>query len=463
MAGQIVGLAKMGSHQVTNGEFYQPEALAFVIGEAIAAYFDSKSGTEGLLSLIQPGMTILIKPNWVLHYNQYNHGRGDLTCMYTQHNFVLAVLKAVLRAKPGRIIIGDAPVQGCSWFKLVTTAFLNKLKDVAWHCPIEVVDFRRSHVDDYDMVGGLHGNLRAEDQYLLYDLGKDSLLEEISQPVGRFRVTMYDPRKLAATHAPGRHQYLICREAIEADLVLNLPKLKTHRKAGITGALKNLVGINGNKDYLPHHRVGGTGWGGDCYPGLSPLRRLAEAFLDQANRRIGQTGYRFWKRLSKNMLNVQKLVGDTDIEGGWYGNDTVWRMILDINRILLYGRSDGTMAEAAQRQVWSLTDAIICGQGEGPLAPQPCVAGAVTFSDSSPAADWLHAQLLGFDPDKIPHVRYATGQYRWPLVSKPGPIEIHRPDPIRDEADTDGIPKIKSIPPRGWAGHIELKQQGVRW
>ena len=71
------------------------------------------------------------------------------------------------------------------------------------------------------------------------------------------------------THAPGRHQYLVAREVIEADVIVNLPKLKTHKKAGVTCALKNLIGINGNKEYLPHHRVGGAERGGDCYPAAS--------------------------------------------------------------------------------------------------------------------------------------------------------------------------------------------------
>ena len=56
----------------------------------------------------------------------------------------------------------------------------------------------------------------------------------------------------------GRHRYLVARELIEADVVFNVPKLKTHKKAGVTGALKNLVGINGHKAYLPHHRKGGV-------------------------------------------------------------------------------------------------------------------------------------------------------------------------------------------------------------
>jgi uncharacterized protein (DUF362 family) len=60
---------------------------------------------------------------------------------------------------------------------------------------------------------------------------------------------------MAKTHHPGVHQYLVAKEVIEADIIINLPKLKTHRKAGVTCALKNLIGINGNKEYLPHHRV----------------------------------------------------------------------------------------------------------------------------------------------------------------------------------------------------------------
>ncbi|MCV6004648.1 DUF362 domain-containing protein, partial [Escherichia coli] len=85
--------------------------------------------------------------------------------------------------------------------------------------------------------------------FVLFDLGRESLLEPITDQGQNFRVTCYDPRLLAARHAPGRHQYLVSRDIIEADVVINLPKLKTHKKAGLTCALKNLIGINGNKEF----------------------------------------------------------------------------------------------------------------------------------------------------------------------------------------------------------------------
>lgn len=40
-----------------------------------------------------------------------------------------------------------------------------------------------------------------------------------------------------------RMEYLVSREFLEADVAINLPKLKTHALTGMTGAIKNLYGI----------------------------------------------------------------------------------------------------------------------------------------------------------------------------------------------------------------------------
>ncbi len=127
----------------------------------------------------------------------------------------------------------------------------------------------------------------------------------------------------------------------------------------ITGALKNLVGINGNKDYLPHHRRGGTGFGGDCYPGRNWFKMSGEMLLDAANSVSGIPNL-ILRQAARVTCGLARLAGaDGNVDGSWYGNDTVWRMCLDLNRILCYGRADGTLAEQPQRQVLALTDAII--------------------------------------------------------------------------------------------------------
>ena len=53
---------------------------------------------------------------------------------------------------------------------------------------------------------------------------------------------------------------------LAADLIVNLPKMKTHQKAGVTGALKNLVGCNGEKAFLVHYLKGRPCDGGDEFP-----------------------------------------------------------------------------------------------------------------------------------------------------------------------------------------------------
>ncbi len=182
--------------------------------------------------------------------------------------------------------------------------------------------------------------MQNEDRFVLFDLGRDSLLEPITDGSGSFRVTCYDPRLMARTHAPGRHQYLVAKDVMEADVIINLPKLKTHKKAGVTCALKNLIGINGNKEFLPHHRAGGSRSGGDCYPGASLVKRALEYSLDRQNQTASFVGGRLWREVAVNLERISIRSGDElGVEGSWAGNDTVWRTGLDLNRILLYGRA----------------------------------------------------------------------------------------------------------------------------
>jgi hypothetical protein len=282
------------------------------------------------------------------------------------------------------------------------------------------------------------------------------MLEPVSTPAGKFRITMYNPDKLAEKHAPGRHQYLLCREAFEANVIINLPKLKMHGKAGITGSLKNLVGMNGNKDFLAHHRLGGTTWGGDCYPGMAPLKRIAEYCLDQANRRINTPGYHKWKRPAELLLLLQhRLTGDRQVEGMWYGNDTCWRMVLDLNRILMYGNADATMSDTPRTKLYTITDAIVAGEGDGPLSPSPVRIGAVTYSECAPAAEMIHAHLLGLDPQRIALLRHCADQFRWPLAHSHMQVRAQ----VRHE-QLDAKPFAEKFgtharPHRGWRHHCE--------
>jgi len=442
------------------GKFpYEPNRVSALIKNLFET-FRNDATKEGSLNrnpletLIKTGERVILKPNWVFHAN---HSGQGMDCLVTHASVLGAVLDLVLRAKPGKVVVGDAPIQGCDLPKLMEAGGFNSLKKVyaKADAPVEWRDFRRTVLTNAEGIWDQQTNVQPLSDYVQFDLGVESLLEPIVDDSERFRVTMYNPDLMCQTHAPGRHQYLIAREVIEADVVINLPKLKTHKKAGVTGALKNLVGINGNKDYLPHHRLGGSRTGGDCYAGGNLFKLAAERLNDAANRRDGITSY-LLRQTTRGSYGLARLTGaDRNLEGSWYGNDTIWRTVLDLNRILIYGRPGGDLAELPQRKVLTLTDAILSGEGEGPLAPTPHPLGMLSLAPNPVATDYVHAHLMGFDWRKIPLIREAFGHFKYPLCNfRPEDIEVQfegqrfrQPWPLWNERPF--------APPGGWKGHCE--------
>ena len=398
--------------------------------------------------LVKPGGKIVVKPNWVLHRNE---GAGGMECMITHPSVLRAVLDYVFLAQPSEVVLGDAPLQGCDFDKLLDFGGLRQVVAgfQARGLPLAVRDFRRTVMREKGNLKFVDEELRPESEYVLVDLGTDSLLEPISKDWKKFRVTVYDPRKMRPHHQPGRHRYLIAREIPEADLVVNVPKLKAHKKAGITCCLKNLVGINGNKEYLPHHRKGAADSGaGDDYAHAHWKLSLAENLLDFANGHLRERPhlYRLMERVAWRLMVKRSQVDPTaQIEGSWHGNDTVWRMCLDLNRALLYAGADGRMRDEMQREEISIVDAVVAGQGEGPLAPDPLATGAV-FAVRNPAVgDYLGAALLGFDPGRIPLLQHACSDMRWRICAAPPPPPVWN------------APFPSARAPEGWAGHIESR------
>ena len=419
-----VAIARLGAPRYAAPPADEAEAYQALCRTSAALGWGDERGPLG--RVVAEGARVLVKPNFVLHANQ---GGGGIESLVTHPSLVRAAVRAALEAGAARVTVGDAPVQGCDFGELLTATGLGewsrRLLDAEPRFA-GVHDFRRTTCVFIDGVRVASEDLQPEDRFALFDLANASLLEPVTDDRASFRVTCYDPRLMASTHAPGRHQYLVAKEVLEADVVINLPKLKTHKKAGITCALKNLIGINGNKEYLPHHRVGGAARGGDCYPGGSLLKRVAEYALDRQNVSRSRLAGRLWHDVAESLNHIAVRAGDQlGVEGSWSGNDTVWRTGLDLNRILLYGRSDATMGDTVQRRVLHIVDAVIAGQGDGPLSPDPLPLGLVFAGRNAAAVDHVGAQLLGYQPSCVAIIRGAFGSFRWPIASfKSGEVQI---------------------------------------
>jgi hypothetical protein len=106
--------------------------------------------------------------------------------------------------------------------------------------------------------------------------------------------------------------------------------------------------------------------------------------------------------------------------GNWQGNDTCWRMALDLNRALLFADRDGALREAGRRKpYYCIVDAMIAGEGNGPLDPTPVQAGLLIAGDNPAHIDAVAARLMGFAIDRLPIVWRAFDPDPRPIATVP--------------------------------------------
>ena len=403
--------------------------------------------------IISPGDHVLLKPNMVMDRNNIEENGTD--CLITHPSIVRAVLDYVIiaLANTGRIVVGDAPLQSCDFARLIQEqgycSIVNFYKKQGIN--VELIDFRsvKSQVK--------HGVVQitdkeSSDHCIVVNLGK--LSEHKSTSYERLRVTNYNPNEMQHHHNDYKHEYMVAASVLTADVIINLPKPKTHRKAGVTGALKNLIGINANKDWLPHHKKGAIDSGGDEYKNRNIFKGWEADLLDYVNRRS-------WKGfVFSQILRVVRhgcfLMGnwtasDNYREGSWYGNDTIWRTIVDLNRILLYVVKNGKLQNERQRKIFIIGDMIISGEGEGPLIPTPIQKGILLFGWNAVAFDTVVSDIMGFDYKKIPSIYECYGQQTLPLVD----FAAEDIDINVDSKCNENLNKRSFTPSLGWKGHIE--------
>ncbi|MGE5293853.1 MAG: hypothetical protein ACM3VT_03410, partial [Solirubrobacterales bacterium] len=68
---------------------YSPEQASSLIRSAVLALTGEQDLQTAFAGIIPAGSTVLLKPNWVLHYNQGGH---TMDCMITHPVFIEAVL-----------------------------------------------------------------------------------------------------------------------------------------------------------------------------------------------------------------------------------------------------------------------------------------------------------------------------------------------------------------------------------
>jgi hypothetical protein len=185
--------------------------------------------------------------------------------------------------------------------------------------------------------------------------------------------------------------------------VVSLPKLKVHRKVGTTLNLKNMVGVNADKNHLAHYRVGAPADGGDEFSAPRWDDRVERTLTDRLlgrHWRAGRYPFVAWKIVRKVYRLVAPVRDPGSFSyGNWHRNDTAWRMALDLNNVVFFGSRNGRVERAQQRRYLSLVDGVVGGDGEGPLHPDAVPAGVVVAGFNPVAVDWVATHLMGFRPE----------------------------------------------------------------
>lgn len=396
-------------------------------------------------SWVKPGMRVLIKPNWVRHAATE---WAELEPLVTHPSLIRPVVEFVARALQGpdgridgEIILADAPLQSADFNLILSQCGIRPLLH-DWHrrgIPIRVADLRHCIVSVNEDTGVVQDQIPADgDPYgdTVVDLGQYSRLEELLESGSKVGVSNYDSRDTSSNHQPGIHRYRIANSLLTADVVINLPKWKTHVKTGVTGALKNFIGINCDKAYLPHFRVGSPKEGGDEYPDsvsgafVARIRPMLERLVPSQLIRTAR----------RKLLQNSRRSGTPMVFGGaWPGNDTLWRTVHDMVQIAKWCGAGGERRETP-RTILTFMDAIVAGEGDGPLRPEARSMGYLMFGSDPGWIDAAAASLSGFDWTAIPVLSHLQdAQSKRISCFDPGQL----PDPV-----------LQLKPPMAWAKSI---------
>ena len=439
---------------------YDPEALSTALGK-FARLFDT---------IVRPGDRVVLKPNWIAPHHRYRHDEWE--SVITHPSFISAVLREVVQRldRRGSVIITDGPQTDSSFASIMSHMAVEDWQRIAAQHGIDfaVLDLRDMEwrevgdviFDRRKLPGDPLGSVE-------FNLGDFSNFHGHSPSSRGYYGADYDIAETTAAHTNGNHRYRVSRTVISADLFINLPKLKTHKKAGVTCSLKNLVGINTYKNFLPHHTEGTPMMGGDQFPSDSWGSTSEVLLLERFKRLLLR--YKRYGRVFIPLKRAGRLIfGETKQKirsGNWYGNDTLWRMILDLNALLLYGKPDGAFREPAfteQKRYLSIIDGVIAGEGNGPEAPDPFPAGVILGGLNPLSVDCAAVKLMGFDYQKIPSLKHGFDARHFPLCDCTyNEIDVASTSLAEFNGRLLDVPSSACFhfrPHFGWRGHIEAPE-----
>ena len=396
--------------------------------------------------IIEPEDNVVIKPNFISEPRSENVNPQSIVTHASVIRPIIDYCQIALKGK-GSLVIADAPQFDSDFEKIKEITRIQDVIDFVndnSSLKVNLLDLREEKVQTEDGIIIRRFKINGDPKgYSTVNLGERSEFYHVEKYMNRIYGADYDFEETRKHHTNGKHEYYISNTILDADVVINVPKLKTHKKAGVTICLKNIIGINGNKNYLPHYRFGSQKEGGDEYLRDSFTKKFGSNFYQftfKAMSRMGPMEMKLMRIPRKVYLFLSSKNITKHSSGNWYGNDTIWRTIVDLNKILFYVDKEGEIQEKVQRRCLAIVDGIIGGEGDGPLFPTPKPCGVILGGFNPVLVDIIAIKIMGFNWEKISQIVGAKKA----LFTSVGV----------DEGKVDFNLNFHFHPPPGWHGKL---------
>ena len=427
----VAVVCRPGADYGTEAPYGPPNPVYDIVESAFAklGLDRARSGTAAwspLSDVIQPGDRVLIKPNFVTNKNFHTRLTGEhLACSSTHASVLRPIIDYALRATGprGRVTLVDTPVEGCNLEEVVRALGVRDLladyRRRGFDVPL--IDLRHFRVVprmllDNVQRGGRSWNLGVLQHerldgdplgYQVVNLAERSRFAAVSQRSARLAFHRAHLRTPVPHHSDGRHEYSMPRTVLNADVIITIAKMKTHKKSGVTLSLKSAIGLTNQKYWLPHYTRGTVEEDGDEYPVRPPAMSRLRNQLQRLPLPPPLSDHSLVARAPLVSASSGITMDGFVVEGSWEGNDTIWRTTLDLCHLLHYADHEGRLHDRPVRRHLALLDGIIAGEGEGPLAATPKRAGLFLAGRDPVLLDYVATELMGFDPSRVPTVREA--------------------------------------------------------
>ena len=433
--------------------------------------------------LIQSGMTVVLKPNFV---RSRHYDGKDPYGMITHPSVLRAIADYcwIALKGSGNIVIADAPNFDADFNELLELTKLPEVVKFYASAPgpsLEVYDLRdywgKTRVPFLETrhMPSCQRKLPGDPQgNMVVNLREKSALYNHPHPE-RFYGAVFDRQETIRHHSGERQEYEVARTVMNADVVISIPKMKVHKRSGVTLNVKGLVGICTNKNFLVHYILGEPREGGDQVPDyfLSPKETKIVKFerwmydhflshrsipLELVHRMIFGV---FYLKLGRSMgfkIPKEKRILDP---GNWYGNDSTWRMATDLLKVLFFADKEGRLHQHRQRKLFSVVDGIVGGENKGPLVPDPKRAGVLVGGENYLAVDLVTTRLMGFDPQKLKVYQYLLNDKQFDYgITGYDDIEVISENSAWKECLSDNENSFLSFKPYpSWIGQVEVNRK----